>query len=261
MSEDQLASACLLFDDKSLSSGFGNTAAEPGHWDEMVAGHLHPTIQSTTSTLGSSLWRPLQGAIDRWTFAGISAVCLRLRASQSGSGGDCGSRGEAGMFLLEQLSSVSVAKVATSVAATGSLAGRARFGRGYREEPARIRTDNEPGASGTARPNALTRELEDRSRRFSGLAGRQIVTTRAQRGAGQRALRNRCGLGRTTGSGGAHGVALARNRPGDASQGTSAQGQDCSAVARSNSDDSPMDCGSLTNGEWQLRFQLAHQFQ
>ena len=35
-------------------------------------GHLHATIQSAASALGSSLWRTLQGAIDRWALAGLS---------------------------------------------------------------------------------------------------------------------------------------------------------------------------------------------
>jgi len=40
----RLASAWVLPDEQSFSSGPGDAAAEPGYRDEMAAGHLHPAI-------------------------------------------------------------------------------------------------------------------------------------------------------------------------------------------------------------------------
>src|SRR5438477_10490121 len=91
-------------------------------------------------------------------YRATSPTPISLRLAKSGI--KANSLHSGSLFSVEQPSSVSAAKVATSVAASGSLVGRARVGRGYGEKPARIRADNEPGPPGTGRPDAFARGLE-----------------------------------------------------------------------------------------------------
>src|SRR5436190_23290215 len=104
----------------------------------MVAWHIHATLQPATSALGTSVRGTLQGAINRWAFAGLPARRVRLCALESGAGADCLAAWEVGEFPLEQLSGIPATEIASTVAASGSAIWRAWIGKGHAAEPARI---------------------------------------------------------------------------------------------------------------------------
>ena len=62
MPKDGLASAGLVPDEQSFSSGDGNAASQPGGGDEMVSRHLHLALQSATQARWPFVQRALQGA-------------------------------------------------------------------------------------------------------------------------------------------------------------------------------------------------------
>ena len=132
LSQDGVASACLLPDEQSFSSGDRDAAAESVAGNEVAPGHLHATIQSAASALGASLWRTLQGAIDRWALPPgyLRAACdyVHLNPVRAGI---VRSGQKLKQIPLEQLSGIPAAETATGLAAPRSVAGRARFGERY----------------------------------------------------------------------------------------------------------------------------------
>src|ERR1041385_3492371 len=74
----------------------------------MVAGLLHPAIQSPAPFVGASFWGPLQSAPGGWPpRRSISTASLRLCASESCARRDAGQQGESASLSLEQLHSLS----------------------------------------------------------------------------------------------------------------------------------------------------------
>jgi hypothetical protein len=80
------AGSCLVFDERSFSSGDRNSAAQPCERDAMAAGRLYQSIQSPPQGIRPPLQWALQGAAGRGQRQRVSQERLRLRASQPGAG-------------------------------------------------------------------------------------------------------------------------------------------------------------------------------
>jgi len=73
-------------DAQSLSFGGGNSKDQSGGGDEVVPGHVHGAVQSTTQTLRTPVQRALQVPGGGWLGQRLSEDGVRLRPSESGAG-------------------------------------------------------------------------------------------------------------------------------------------------------------------------------
>ena len=131
MRQDGLAGSRLCPHAESFSCGGRDAAAQSGRRDEMVAGHLHQSLQPASQALRSLVLRALQVADRGRIGQQLSQERGRLRPLESGAGETGGGGCALDEFCLEQLAGVLARTVEPSgLVAGASVAGRVGHPRG-----------------------------------------------------------------------------------------------------------------------------------